>query len=146
MNTRPRFLSMKIFRALRVLYSLMARVTVLALSLIIVGCSLHNFNQTSRYAEAKFSLESANFKTEVVHAGGEASCFYILLSIPLCKNQNIATMAWNKMRNEAQMEGKSAQFVNVLEDHYVRWNFLYIFYQEYYSVSANVIAYKQPGP
>lgn len=145
MNSRARLLNMKFSQALRVLFSLMARVTVLTLSLIIVGCSLHNFDQTSRYAEAKFTLESANFETEVVHAVGEASCFYILLSIPLCKNQNIATIAWKKMRHEAQMEGKSAQFVNVLEDHYFRWNLFNIFYQEYYSVSANVIVYKQPN-
>ena len=145
MKTRPRLLNMKPFRALCVLYSLMTRVTVLALSLIMVGCSLHNFGQTSRYAESKFPLDSANFKTDVVHAVGEASCFYILLSIPVCKNQSIATIAWKKMRNEAQMEGKSAQFVNVLEDHYFRWNLFYIFYQEYYSVSANVIVYQPPN-
>ena len=145
MNTRHRLLNMKFVQALRVLYSLMTRVTILPLSLVMVGCSLHNFDQTSRYAEAKFSLDSTNFETEVVHAGGEASCFYILLSIPLCKNQNIATMAWKEMRSEAQMEGKSAQFINVFEDHYFRWNLFYIFYQEYYSVSANVIVYQQPN-
>ena len=145
MSTSPRLLNMAYFRTLRTLRSLISRVTVLTLSLIIVSCSLHNFDQTSRYAEAKFLLDSANFETEVVHAVGEASCFYILLSVPLCKNQNIATMAWKEMRKEAQMEGKSAQFVNVLEDHYFRWNLFYIFYQEYYSVSANVIVYKHPN-
>jgi hypothetical protein len=62
-------------------------------STLIVGCSLQGFEQTSRYAETKFTLDSANFETETVHAVGEASCFYILFSIPVCKNQNIATVA-----------------------------------------------------
>lgn len=144
MNSLSCLQDMNFSRAQRILHSLITRVTVLALSLIAVGCNLHNFEQTSRYAETKLVLDSANFETEVAHAEGEASCFYILLSIPLCKNQNIATIAWNRMRDQAQMEGKSAQFVNVFEDHSVRWNFLSIFYLEYYSVSANVIVYKQP--
>ncbi len=109
-----------------------------------MGCSTHNFDQTSRYTEAKFLLDAANFETELVNAAGEASCLYILVSIPVGEHQNITTIAWNKMRQEAQMEGKSAQFVNVVEDHSLRWNFLYLFYQEHYSVSGNVIAYKLP--
>lgn len=146
MNCKPRLTNNRYPRALRRLYSQMTRVTVLALSSIIVGCSLHGFEQTSRYAETKFILDSANFKTEVVHTVGEASCFYILFSIPVCKNQNIATVAWQEMRREAQMEGKAAQLVDVFEDHSIRWNFLYIFFLEHYTVSGNVIVYKQPIP
>ena len=145
MNSLLRQGNMNFFRARPVFHSLIPRATVLALSLITVGCNLHNFEQTSRYAETKFSLDSANFETEIAHAVGEASCFYILFSIPVCKNQNIATIAWDKMRDQAQIEGKSAQFVNVFEDHSVRWNFLSIFYLEYYSVSADVIVYQQPN-
>ena len=143
MSSMPRLRNMNFSQAQRILHSLISKVTILALALITVGCNLHNFEQTSRYAETKFVLDSANFETEVAHAEGEASCFYILLTVPLCKNQNIATIAWNRMRDQAQMEGKSAQFVNVFEDHSVRWNFLSIFYLEHYSVSANVIVYKQ---
>jgi hypothetical protein len=127
----------------RTLCLLIIHLNVLVLALIVGGCSTHQFDQTSRYAEVKFPLESANFETGAVHAIGEASCLYILFTIPVCKHQNIATIAWQKMRREAEMEGKSAQFVNVFEDHSLRWNFFYIFYQEYYSVSANVIVYKQ---
>lgn len=125
------------------LYALIARLNLLVFALIISACSTHHFDQSARYAEVKFPLQSANFETDAVHAVGEASCLYILLTIPVCKNQNIATIAWQNMRREAQMEGKSAQFINVFEDHSLRWNFFYIFYQEYYSVSANVIVYKQ---
>ena len=145
MNSISRLRDMNFFQIQRILHSLITRVSILALTLTTVGCNLHNFEQTTRYTETKLTLDSANFKTELAHAKGEASCFYILLSVPLCKNQNIATIAWNRMRDRAQMEGKSAQFVNVFEDHSVRWNFLYIFYLEYYSVSANVIVYKPPG-
>ena len=144
MNSMPCLRDIHFFRAQRILHSLIAWGSVLTLSLITVSCNLHNFEQTSRYTETKFTLDSANFETEVAHAEGEASCFYILLTIPLCRNQNIATIAWNRMRDQAQMEGKSAQFVNVFEDHSVRWNFLSIFYLEHYSISANVIVYKQP--
>lgn len=145
MSCQPRLLNKKFFQALRSLYSQTTRVIILVLSTQLVGCSLHGFEQTSRYAETKFILDSANFETEVVHAVGEASCFYILFSIPVCKNQNIATVAWQEMRREAQMEGKAAQLVDVLEDHSIRWNFFYIFFLEYYTVSGNVIVYKQPG-
>ena len=145
MNIRPHLGGMNFFRSQRIFHSRITRISILALSLITVGCAAHDFEQASRYAETKFTLDSANFETEVAHAEGEASCFYILLTVPLCKNQNIATIAWNRMRDQAQMEGKSAQFVNVFEDHSVRWNFLSIFYLEYYSVSANVIVYKQPN-
>lgn len=124
-------------------YIRISRIVTFTLSLVMAGCSLYKLDQTTRYAEAKFSLDSANFETAVVHAAGEASCLYILFSIPVCKNQNIATLAWQKMRYEAHMEGKSAQFVNVFEDHSLRWNFFYLFYQDYYSVSASVIVYKQ---
>ena len=144
MNFIHRLVIMSFFQVRNLLHSLMTGSTVLAFSLISVGCTAHNFEKTSRYAETKFSLDSANFVTGVTHATGEASCFYILFSIPVCKNQNIATIAWDKMRDQAQMEGKSAQLVNVFEDHSVRWNFFYIFYLEYYSVSANVIVYKEP--
>ena len=142
MNIRPRLRNIIFLQILRVLYSLTG-LTIFAFSLIISGCNLRTFEKTSRYEETKFILDSTNFETGVVHATGEASCFYILLSIPVCKHQNIATIAWDKMRHEAQMEGKPAQLVNVFEDHSVRWNFLYIFYQEHYMVSANVIVYKQ---
>jgi hypothetical protein len=81
-----------------------------------------------------------------VHAVGEASYFYILFSIPVCKNQNIATVARQEIRLEAKMEGKSAQLFDVLEDHSIRWNFFYIFFLEYFSVSANVIVYQPPIP
>ena len=145
MSSMPPLRNMNFSQAQRILHSLISKVTILALALITVGCAAHNFEQTSRYAETKFVLDSANFETEVAHAKGEASCFYILLMVPLCKNQNIATIAWNRMRDQAQMEGKSAQFVNVFEDHSVRWNFLSIFYLEYYSVSADVIVYQQPN-
>ena len=135
--------SMIFIRVLRVLCSLTG-FNIIVFSLIISGCNVRTFDQTSRYEETKFVLDSANFETDVVHVTGEASCFYILLSIPVCKHQNIATIAWQKMWHEAQMEGKSAQLVNVFEDHSVRWNFLYIFYQESYSVSGNVVVYKSP--
>lgn len=143
MSARTHLQGMSFFRVPSALYVLKT-VLILAFSIIIQSCSTHNFEQTSRSAETKFILDSANFDTEVVFATGEASCVYILWSIPMCEHQNIMTTAWGNMRQEAQMEGKSAQFVNIVEDHSLRWNFLYLIYQEYYSVSGNVIVYKRP--
>ena len=119
---------------------------VLSLTLALTACNSSHYDQTYRYAEAKFRLESANFKTGVTHATGEASCLYMLFSIPLCRDQNLATVAWNKMRTEAQIEGKSAQLVNVFEDQALRWNLFYLVYMEHYSVSADVIVYSIPEP
>lgn len=115
---------------------------ILSLSTLTVGCRTHSFDQVMRFPESEFPLNSPNFDMDVVHATGEASCFYILFTIPLCKDQNLATIAWNQMRQQAQLEGKSAQFVNIFEDSSLRWNLFYIFYGEYYSVSANAIVYK----
>ena len=116
---------------------------MLAFAQIITGCSAHHLNQTSRYAEVKFQLDADNFTTSATLVAGEASCAYILFTIPLCKNQSLAAIAWDKMRKQAQLDGKSAQIVNIFEDHSLRWNIFYIFYQQHYSVSGNVITYRQ---
>ena len=142
MNVKSKLRNMKFYRAPRILRSLMAGIAVFTLSATLVGCGTHQFVQTYRTAESEFPLNSPNFETTVVNAYGEADCFYILFSIPLCKEQNLATIAWGQMRQEAQLEGKSAQLVNVFEDRSLKWNFFYIFYVEYYTVSANVIVYK----
>ncbi|RLA16824.1 MAG: hypothetical protein DRQ62_15665 [Gammaproteobacteria bacterium] len=144
MTARTHQQSIFFSRILRVVFSLLTSVSTVLLSLTIMSCSSHQVGHTSRYSETKFPLDSANFETGVVLAAGEASCLYIIFSIPLCEHQNIATIAWQEMRKEAQMQGKSAQLVNVFEDYSLRWNFFYFFYQEYYSVSGNVIVYKQP--
>ena len=120
----------------------MTGIAVFTLSVTIVGCATHQFGQTHRTADSEFPLSSPNFETTIVNAKGEADCLYILFSIPLCKQQNLATIAWGRMRQEAQLEGKSAQLVNVFENRSLKWNFFYIFYVEYYTVSANVIVYK----
>ncbi len=109
----------------------------------IAGCTTSHFAQTTQYAESEFPLDAPNFEMDVVHAVGEASCFYVLFSIPLCEDQSIATIAWERMRREANMEGKSSQFVNIFEDRSLRWNFLYLFYLDNYMVSANVVVYKK---
>ena len=116
---------------------------MLAFSQILTGCSAHHLNQTSRYAEVKFQLDADNFATSATLVAGEASCAYILFTIPLCRNQSLASIAWAKMYTQAQLNGKSAQIVNIFEDHSVRWNIFYIFYQQHYSVSGNVITYRK---
>ena len=122
--------------------AIVSRIAVLLITLVITGCNIHGISQTNLDVKTEFTLNSPNFAMETVNASGRASCFYILFSIPLCRDQNLATLAWEKMRQEAYLEGKSAQFVNVMEDRSLNWNFLYLFFQENYSVSANTIVYK----
>ena len=123
-------------------YTIVSRIAILLITLVITGCNTHGITQTNLDVKTEFVLNSPNFVMETVNARGQASCFYILFSIPLCQDQNLATIAWEKMRQEAHLEGKSAQFVNVIEDRSLKWNFLYVFFQDNYSVSANTIVYK----
>ena len=122
--------------------AIISRVAMLLMILFISGCSTHGIKQTALVSKTDFTLNSPNFVMETVNATGQASCFYILFSIPLCKDQNLATAAWEKMRKKAHLEGKSAQFVNVAVDRSLNWNLLFLFFQENYSVSANTIVYQ----
>jgi uncharacterized protein DUF6567 len=122
--------------------NIISRIAILLVILIPTGCNIHGISQTNLDIKTEFDLNSPNFSMETVNASGQASCFYILFSIPLCQDQNLATIAWEEMRQEAHLEGKSAQFVNVIEDRSLNWNFLYLFFQDNYSVSANTIVYK----
>ena len=115
---------------------------MLLIIFFIAGCSNHGIKKTTLASKTDFALNSPNFVMETVNATGQASCFYILFSIPLCKDQNLATAAWEKMRKKAHLEGKSAQFVNVAVDRSLNWNLLFLFFQENYSVSANTIVYQ----
>lgn len=65
MNSIPCLRDIHFFRVQRILHSLIAWGSVLTLSLITAGCNLHNFEQTSRYTETKFTLDSANFENIV---------------------------------------------------------------------------------
>ena len=121
---------------------IISRIAMLLITFSITGCSLHGVGQTPLVSKTDFVLNSPNFVMETVNATGQASCFYILFSIPLCKDQNLATAAWEKMRKKAHLEGKSAQFVNVAIDRSLNWNLLFLFFQESYSVSANTIVYQ----
>ena len=91
--------------------------------------------------ETEFRLSSPNFGTDVVHAVGRASCHYVLFSIPLCRRQDIASVAWEQMRKEASLDGRSGQLVNVFEDNFLSNNLLGFYFQEVYTVSADVIVF-----
>jgi hypothetical protein len=91
--------------------------------------------------ETEIFLREPNFETAVVHAVGTASCDYILFMMPLCRNPNIATRAWEDMSRQAGMEGRPAQYVNVTVDDFVRWNLLGLWFRQVYAVSADVIVY-----
>ena len=123
-------------------HAIITRFAILLITFVITGCSIHGIAQTPLVSKTDFALNSPNFVMETVNATGQASCFYILFSIPLCKDQNLATVAWEKMRQKAHLEGKPAQFVNVAVDRSLNWNLLFLFFQENYSVSANTIVYQ----
>jgi hypothetical protein len=110
--------------------TIISRIAVFLILLTLTGCNVHGISQTNLDVKTEFDLNSPNFTMETVNASGQASCFYILFSIPLCRDQNLATLAWEEMRQGALLEGKSAQFVNVIEDRSLNWNFLYLFFQD----------------
>lgn len=117
-------------------------IAFLTMTLLISGCNVHGINKTPLETKTEFSLNSSNFVMETVNATGRASCFYILFSIPLCDNQDLVTVEWEEMRVKANLDGKSAQFVNVSQDRSYNWNIFFFIYEESYSVSANTIVYR----
>ena len=106
------------------------------------GCATGGLSRSRVEMEAEFRLDSPDFKTSVVHAVGRGSCHYILFSIPLCRRQDIASVAWEEMRKQANLDGESGQLINVFEDRYLRNNLFTLYFQEVYTVSANVIVFE----
>jgi hypothetical protein len=108
----------------------------------VTGCTVRSSNRSPWDAETEIFLRGPNFETAVVHAVGSASCDYVLLMIPLCGSQDVATRAWQDMSRQAGVEGRAAQYVNVTVDDFVRWNLLGLWWRDIYTVSADVIVYK----
>jgi hypothetical protein len=106
------------------------------------GCATGGLSRSRVEMEGEFRLDSPNFRTTVTHAVGRGSCHYVLFSIPLCRRQDIASVAWEEMRGKANLEGQSGQLVNVFEDRYLRNNLFRLYFQEVYTVSANVIVFE----
>lgn len=142
MNLRATMKTINFASRLPHLRIMKAVVGALLISITAAGCATSYFEQTMPYTESKFPLNAPNFEMDAVHTVGRAGCAYILFTIPLCDDQAIVTVAWEQMRQEAKMDGKSAQFINVFEDRTLRWNFLYFFYYDSYTVSADVVAYR----
>jgi hypothetical protein len=107
-----------------------------------LGCATGGIVRARVEMEAEFRLDSPNFKTTVTHAVGRGSCHYILFSIPLCRRQDIATVAWEEMRKQAELDGQAGQLVNIFEDDFLRNNLFGLYFQEVYTVSANVIVFE----
>jgi hypothetical protein len=120
---------------------------VVALSLVATlagsaACTTGGVKRTLIDMETEFRLDSPNFRTTAVHVSGRAGCHYILFSIPLCRRQDIASAAWEQMRKEADLDGRSGQLINVFEDEFVRNNLFSLYFQEVYTVSADVIVFE----
>jgi hypothetical protein len=91
--------------------------------------------------EGEFQLESPNFQMAATQVKGRGSCNYFL-SIPLCRRPDIASIAWEELHKQANLNGRSARLVNVAEDAYHSRNLFFIYYQRVHAVSANVIVYE----
>jgi len=115
---------------------------LMAATLLGLGCSTHKLQRTPMNMETYFYISGPNFETTATHRVGRGSCFYAFFTIPLCKNPNIAAIAWAQMRAESDLDGRPKQLVNVFEDSSMRWNLFYMFYEEYYTVTADVIEYR----
>jgi hypothetical protein len=106
------------------------------------GCATGTVTRTRIDMETEFRLDSPNFKTTAVHVSGRATCHYILFSIPLCRRQDVASVAWEQMRREANLAGRSGQLINVHEDAFTRNNLFTLYFQDVYTVSADVIVFE----
>jgi hypothetical protein len=105
------------------------------------GCATQDFMRSRTVLDAEFRLDRPNFKTSAVQLEGRASCHYVLFSIPLCRRQDIASAAWQQLRAEARLDGRSAQLVNIFEDQFRRNNVLGLYFQDVYTVTADVIEF-----
>jgi hypothetical protein len=105
------------------------------------GCATQDFMRSRTVLDAEFRLDRPNFKTSAVQLEGRASCHYVLFSIPLCRRQDIASAAWQQLRAEAKLDGRSAQLVNIFEDQFRRNNVLGLYFQDVYTVTADVIEF-----
>jgi len=113
------------------------------LLLLFGGCSPRVFHLSSQKSETSYTVNSkTKFTSGPVHIVGKASCPYIFFTIPLCKHQNLASVAFRNMYQQAKIEGLSAQLVNVTHDAYLSTNFFYIFFIDHHAVSADVIVYE----
>jgi len=107
------------------------------------GCSPRFYTPYPYEPETKYELDSkTKFKSGPVHIVGKASCPYILLTIPLCKRQDLASVAFSNMYQQAKIEGLSALLVNVTHDAYIGTNFFFLFYIDQHAVSADVIVFE----
>ena len=107
------------------------------------GCSPRQYNPYPYEPETKYEIESkTKFASGPVHIVGRASCPYILLTIPLCKRQDLASIAFSNMYKQAKIEGQSALLVNVTHDSYLATNFFYLFFIDRHAVSADVIVFE----
>ena len=116
----------------------------LALVAILGGataCNTGGMSRTRVDMETEFRLDSPNFRTTAAQVSGNASCHHILFAIPLCRRPDIASVAWEQMRRESGLEGQQGQLVNVFEDNYFRNNLFGLYFQEVYTVSADVIVF-----
>lgn len=116
-------------------------VLLLAAALAAGGCKTQDFSRTRTDLDAEFRLDRPNFKTTAVQLEGRASCHYVLFSIPLCRRQDIASAAWEQLRGEAGLGGRSAQLVNIFEDQFRRNNLFGLYFQDVYTVSADVVEF-----
>jgi len=107
----------------------------------LTGCSTGGVLRARYDAETEIRLDAPNFRTTAVHVSGRASCHYVLFSIPLCRRQDIASAAWEQMRAEAALDGRMAQLINIAEDQHVRNNLFGLYFQDVYTISADVIAF-----
>jgi len=114
------------------------------LLLLFGGCSPRVYNPYPYESETKYEVNSkTHFKSGPIHIVGEASCPYILFTIPLCTRQDLASVAFNRMYQQANIEGLSAHLVNVTHDAYLTANLFLIFFIDHHAVSADVIVYEK---
>jgi len=105
-----------------------------------IGCTSDWGRGEVRRPETVIEVDRANFKTTVVHAVGQATRHYIFW-IPVSGPSDVSSTAWRRMKRNAGIDGKPAQFVNVTEQPTEQGVVWPIYYQKVHTVSADAITF-----
>jgi hypothetical protein len=118
-----------------------ASASLLVLAAVAPGCVTGSDRSSARTSLTQIELRESNFETSDVHVVGEATRQYVFF-IGVEGPPDTMSAAWERMREQAGIEGEAAQFVNVTEERTYRWMFLPFYYRKVYTVSADVIRFR----
>ena len=118
----------------------MRRWAFLLLLLLLAACGAGKNEQAKQEDDTYLILSRANFRIARVHVVGRAHN-HRLLWVTVKGDNQLMTTAWTRLKRKAKVEGLSAQYVNPTVDVTRRWSIWPLYWQDHYTVSADVITF-----